>query len=159
LCGIGVTSRIDDTLSPAACSARTADSRPPPGPFTNTMTVRIPKSATFRAAASAAIWAANGVPLREPLKPTEPALDHATTAPCGSVIATIVLLKVAWICATPSGTLRRVRRRRGVAGAGVAPAAAPAPVAGVAVLAVEVGGFAPATPPRAGLCSRFSSAM
>src|SRR6266851_3418064 len=94
LWGIGVTSRIDETLSPAACSARTADSRPPPGPFTKTITVRIPKSATLRAAASAAIWAANGVPLREPLKPTEPALDHATTAPCGSVIATMVLLKV-----------------------------------------------------------------
>jgi hypothetical protein len=90
-----VTSRIEETLSPAACSALTADSLPPPGPLTNTITDRMPKSATLRAAASAAIWAAKGVPLRDPLKPTDPALDHATTAPCGSVMATIVLLKVA----------------------------------------------------------------
>src|SRR5208282_6151144 len=78
LCGIGVTSRIDCTLSPAACIARTADSRPPPGPLTCTTTLRIPTSWAFRAAASAAICAANGVPLREPLNPTEPAVDHAT---------------------------------------------------------------------------------
>ena len=31
LCGIGVTSRIERTSSPAAASARTADSRPEPG--------------------------------------------------------------------------------------------------------------------------------
>ena len=42
----------------------------------------------FRAA-----WvAANGVPLREPLKPIPPALDHATTLPSVSVIVTVVLL-------------------------------------------------------------------
>ena len=34
LCGIGVTSRMSVILNPAACSARSADSRPEPGPFT-----------------------------------------------------------------------------------------------------------------------------
>src|SRR5271168_120063 len=73
LCGIGVTSLIETTLSPEACRARTADSRPPPGPLTCTSTALIPKSDTLRAHASAAICAAKGVPLREPLNPTEPA--------------------------------------------------------------------------------------
>src|SRR5947208_10009650 len=34
LCGSGVTSRITTMCSPAAASARTADSRPEPAPFT-----------------------------------------------------------------------------------------------------------------------------
>jgi hypothetical protein len=46
------------------------------------------------AAASAAIWAANGVDLREPLKPTWPADFQEMTLPWGSVIETIVLLNV-----------------------------------------------------------------
>ena len=46
-------------------------------------------------ALSAACVAANGVPLRDPLKPIPPALDQATTAPSGSVIVMIVLLKEA----------------------------------------------------------------
>src|SRR5438876_10488717 len=60
-----------------------------------------------RALASAATWAANGVLLREPLKPTLPALAHVMTAPSPSVIVTIVLLKLAWMWATPfTPTLR-----------------------------------------------------
>lgn len=35
----------------------------------------------FLAALSAACWAANGVPLREPLKPIAPALDQEITLP------------------------------------------------------------------------------
>src|SRR3989442_2567552 len=42
LCGIGVTSRIDFTSMPTVCSARIADSRPDPGPFTRTSTERNP---------------------------------------------------------------------------------------------------------------------
>src|SRR5688500_15769379 len=42
LCGIGVTSRIDFTSMPIVCSARMADSRPEPGPFTRTSTERTP---------------------------------------------------------------------------------------------------------------------
>src|ERR1700752_3068021 len=42
LCGIGVTSRMERTSIPAAASARTADSRPDPGPLTRTSTLRTP---------------------------------------------------------------------------------------------------------------------
>jgi len=49
----------------------------------------------FRAADSAVTWAAYGVLFRLPLKPLDPALDHAITFPAGSVIVTIVLLNVA----------------------------------------------------------------
>src|SRR6202158_6264684 len=56
----------------------------------------------FLAAASAASWAANGVPMGEPLKPTEPALHHASTFLTGSVIVMMLLLNVEWMCATPS---------------------------------------------------------
>src|SRR5947199_295802 len=75
----------------------------------------MPSSAAFRAAASAATWAAKGVPLREPLKPTEPALDHTITFPWGSVIVMIVLLKVEWMWTTPSDTIRFAFLRRDVA--------------------------------------------
>src|SRR5262249_40490716 len=68
-----------------------------------------PNSIALRAAASAAVWAANGVLLREPLKPALPALDHDTTLPILSVRVTIVLLNVACTCATPMRTSRRSR--------------------------------------------------
>ena len=48
-----------------------------------------------RAQASAATWAAKGVLLREPLKPTLPALAHVITLPSRSLIVMIVLLKLA----------------------------------------------------------------
>src|SRR6266496_6162472 len=88
------------TSSPAACSERIAVSRPEPGPLTNTSTLRMPCSCALRAAFSAAIWAAYGVDLREPLKPTWPADAQAITFPDGSVMVTIVLLKVLlmWAC-------------------------------------------------------------
>ena len=73
-----------------------AASRPAPGPLTNTSTCLSPMSMAFRAAFSAAVCAANGVLLREPLKPTLPALAQETTLPVLSVSVTIVLLKVAW---------------------------------------------------------------
>src|SRR5438067_10741788 len=69
----------------------------------------------FRAHASAVTCAANGVDLREPLKPAEPADSHAITLPSLSVSATIVLLKLVLMCAWPIAmfflTLRRVRPR------------------------------------------------
>ena len=46
----------------------------------------------FLAAASAVTCAANGVDLRDPLKPALPADSQAMTAPSGSVSVTIVLL-------------------------------------------------------------------
>src|SRR6266446_6534384 len=69
----------------------------------------------FRAHASAVTCAANGVDLREPLKPAEPADSHAITLPSLSVSATIVLLKLVLMCAWPIAmfflALRRVRPR------------------------------------------------
>src|SRR5262249_36103174 len=81
---------------------RSALSRPAPGPFTNTATERIPCSCARRAASSAASCAANGVDLREPLKPRAPADDHAMALPLMSVIVTTVLLNVDWMCAVPA---------------------------------------------------------
>src|SRR4029078_8109044 len=101
LCGIGVTSRIDFTSRPAGDSARIADSRPEPGPLTSTSHERIPNALAALVAFSAACVAANGVPLRDPLKPIAPALDHETTAPSASVIVISVLLNDAWMCTKP----------------------------------------------------------
>src|SRR5262245_47151198 len=107
LCGIGVTSLIAEISSPAACSDRIAASRPEPGPFTHTSTRFMPMLSASRALDSAATCAAKGVLLREPLKPTLPALAQVTTLPSPSVIVTIVLLKLACTWATPfTGTLR-----------------------------------------------------
>src|SRR6266446_10187734 len=110
LCGIGVTSRMTTMCKPAAASARTADSRPEPGPFTFTSTLFIPYwSRATPAAASEACCAAYGVPLREPLKPMAPAEDQHITRPSVSVMVICVLLKVAAICTYPCGTTRRSR--------------------------------------------------
>src|SRR5262245_24941829 len=109
-CGIGVTSWMAVISRPTAWSERIAASRPAPGPFTYTSTCFNPISIAFRAAASAAIWAANGVLLREPLKPTLPALAHATTPPILSVSVTIVLLNVACTWAMPVRTSTRSLR-------------------------------------------------
>ena len=57
----------------------------------------------LRAAASAVTCAANGVDLREPLKPAPPADSHAITLPSLSVSDTIVLLKLVLMCACPKG--------------------------------------------------------
>src|SRR3954453_16420295 len=101
---MGVTSRMSEILKPAACSARSADSRPEPGPLTNTEMVRMPWSIAFLAASSAASCAANGVDLREPLKPRTPADAHDTTFPETSVMVTMVLLNVDWMWQMPLWT-------------------------------------------------------
>src|SRR5690242_15333722 len=95
---------MEVTVNPTACSARSADSRPDPGPLTSTSSVRIPCSTAFLAASSAATCAAYGVDLREPLKPIMPALDHEIALPAVSVMVTMVLLKVAATWATPCTT-------------------------------------------------------
>src|SRR6185437_15507753 len=94
LCGTGVMSWIEPTSRPVACSDLMAVSRPEPGPLTKTSTLRMPCSMARRAAASAAICAAYGVDLRDPLNPTWPADAHEMTFPVGSVIEMIVLLNV-----------------------------------------------------------------
>src|SRR5918911_4722983 len=94
LCGMGVRSTIAVTSRPAAWSERIAASRPAPGPRTKTLTWRMPCSMALRAALSAARPAAYGVLLRDPLKPAAPEEPHVSTLPSGSVIVTMVLLKL-----------------------------------------------------------------
>src|SRR5688572_18761631 len=95
------------TVRPAAARARTADSRPLPGPFTRTSTSFTPILIAFTAAFSAAFCAAKGVDLRDPLKPTLPALDQAMVSPRRSLMVTIVLLKLACTWAIALAELRR----------------------------------------------------
>src|SRR3954471_14296680 len=111
LCGTGVTSLMPVTSMPVFCSERIAVSRPEPGPLTTTSTLRTPCSMARRAHCSAAIWAANGVDLRDPLKPTLPAEAHDSTLPSRSVMETIVLLNELLMCATPTVTFLRSRLR------------------------------------------------
>src|SRR5262252_4003005 len=108
LCGIGVTSEMLVIFRPQLLSARTADSRPGPGPPTRTSTFFTPCSCAATPAFSAATWAANGVDLREPRKPQPPAVAHESVLPCRSVMVMIVLLKDAWTCAIASSTFLRV---------------------------------------------------
>src|SRR5689334_724443 len=89
-------------FNPSAFSARTADSRPGPGPLMRTSRFLTPHSCAARPADSAATCAANGVDLREPLKPAPPDVAHESALPCRSVIVMIVLLKDAWMCAFAS---------------------------------------------------------
>ena len=53
---------------------------------------------------------ANGVDLREPLKPTVPADCQEITLPWGSVMLTMVLLNVDLICAAPTAMFLRSER-------------------------------------------------
>src|SRR5580698_3387158 len=61
------------------------------------------------AAFDAACCAANGVPLREPRKPSEPELFQLSVLPAWSVMVTMVLLKLAWMKTSPNGTFFRSR--------------------------------------------------
>src|ERR1700675_1670330 len=127
---------------PEEASARTADSLPAPGPFTRTSTDFMPYwSRATPAAVAAACCAAYGVPLREPLKPTEPAEDQLTARPSGSVSVTMVLLKVAWMQTTPCGTTRFSFFLRNSFFRFDAFAAA-APAAGLAAAAASLGSLA-----------------
>lgn len=102
-------SRITRTSNPAVAKLLTADSRPDPGPATCTETVRSPLSFALLAAVRAACCAAKGVPFLDPRKPSDPALDQEIVLPTRSVMVTMVLLKVAWICTIPSGMCFRSR--------------------------------------------------
>ena len=79
-----------------------AVSRPEPGPFTKTSTFFMPCSCARLAACSAAICAAYGVDLRDPLKPTSPDEAQEMTAPVVSVMDTMVLLNVLLMWAWPT---------------------------------------------------------
>src|SRR5262245_61633146 len=110
LCGSGVTSSMALITNPAACRAVMADSRPEPGPLTRTSSSLRPNLVAFSAAVSAARWAAKGVLLRLPLKPTVPAEAKQRVSPLVSLMVTIVLLNVALMWAMPRLTLRRALR-------------------------------------------------
>src|SRR6202166_1286863 len=99
---------------PQALSARTADSRPGPGPPTRTSTFLTPCSCAAVPAFSAATCAANGVLLREPRKPQPPEVAQDRVLPCRSVIVMMVLLKLACTCAIPSSTFLRTFFRAGL---------------------------------------------
>jgi hypothetical protein len=70
----------------------------------------MPWSCALRAASSAASCAANGVDLREPLKPRTPDDAHATVLPLTSVIVMRVLLKVELMWTMPVATFFLTRR-------------------------------------------------
>src|SRR5665213_1730300 len=95
------------TFKPQVLSARTADSRPGPGPPTRTSTFLTPCSCAAVPAFSAATWAANGVLFLEPRKPQPPEVAQESVLPCRSVIVMIVLLKEACTCAIASSTFLR----------------------------------------------------
>src|SRR6202166_1802355 len=101
-------------LSPQPFKARTADSRPGPGPITRTSTFFTPCSCAALPARSAATCAANGVDLREPRKPQPPEVAQDSVLPCRSVIVMIVLLKDACTCAIASSTFLRTFFRAGL---------------------------------------------
>src|SRR6185312_12566442 len=107
LCGMGVTSEMLVIFKPQLFSARTADSRPGPGPPTRTSTFFTPCSCAATPAFSAATCAAKGVLLREPRKPQPPDVAQDRVLPWRSVIVMIVLLKEAWTCAIASSTFLR----------------------------------------------------
>src|SRR5207245_78566 len=86
----------------------TADSLPAPGPFKFTSHSFIPKVIASRPAFWAATVAAKAEDFREPTKLAFPAEAQEMTLPARSVIVMIVLLKVAFTCAIPAGTVRRV---------------------------------------------------
>src|SRR4030088_3690939 len=115
---MGVTSAMLPILSPMALSARTADSRPGPGPLMPTSMFLTPHSCAARPARSAATCAAKGVDLREPLKPALPEVAHESVLPWRSVMGVMVLLNDACTCATPSETffLTFLRARAGGGG-------------------------------------------
>ena len=77
LCACGDVLDAEDLEARGLEQRRIAVSRPEPGPLTNTSTFWRPCSIPLRAALSAVTWAANGVDLREPLNPAEPADSHA----------------------------------------------------------------------------------
>src|SRR5512134_2772347 len=64
---MGVTSAMLPILRPIAFSARTADSRPGPGPLMRTSMFLTPHSCAARPQRSAATCAANGVDVRDAL--------------------------------------------------------------------------------------------
>src|SRR5215470_4673215 len=119
-------------FKPQLLSARTADSRPGPGPPTRTSTFFTPCSCAALPAFSAATCAAKGVDLREPRKPQPPEVAQESVFPWRSVMVMMVLLKEACTWAMPSRTFLRA-----FFGFFAPPAAAAAPVVPAAAAASD----------------------
>src|SRR5918995_97439 len=111
LCGWPVTSFMESTSMPMDWKVRAAMSLPEPWPLTSISTRLTPWSMALFATLSAVIWAANGVLLRLPLKPRDPADSQAITLPSWSLTETMVLLKELFMWTTPVVTFLRTRRR------------------------------------------------
>ena len=94
--------------TPDDCKPVMALSRPEPGPLTRTSISRTPNFDARSEQVSAALCAANGVLLRLPLNPTVPAVAQHNTSPAGSVMVTIVLLKLALMYAMARVTFLRI---------------------------------------------------
>src|SRR4029079_7071498 len=110
LCACGETSFTPRISRPAAWSERIAVSRPDARPLTKTSTFCRPCAMPLRAHESAVTCAANGVDLREPLNPAEPADSQTITLPSVSVSVTIVLLNDVLMCAWPMAMFFLTRR-------------------------------------------------
>jgi len=82
-------------LRPSAFRARTADSRPGPGPLMRTLEILHPTLLCGAAGLLGSNLAANGVDFLEPLKPAAPEVAHAKALPWRSVMVTMVLLNEA----------------------------------------------------------------
>src|SRR4029077_11408389 len=91
------------------------------------------------AAFEAACCAANGVPLRDPRKPSDPELFHEITLPAISVMVTMVLLKDACTCTSPWGTCLRSFFLKVFFLPFFSGAAAPPAAAGFAIISVSSG--------------------
>src|SRR5690606_1039885 len=91
-------------FKPSAFNARTAESRPGPGPLIRTSRFLTPHSCAARPACSAATCAAKGVDLRDPLNPAPPDVAQDRAFPCRSVMVMMVLLNEACTWAMPSAT-------------------------------------------------------
>ena len=96
---------------PELAMVRIALSRPPPGPFTNTFTLRKPASKATLLQSCAAICAAYGVFFLEPRNPILPALLQEITWPAVLVSEIMMLLKDALMCASPVASTLTVRLR------------------------------------------------
>src|SRR3989344_5764542 len=92
LCGIGVTSCMDNISNPWFANDRIAASRPEPTPRTNTWICIGPDFLSFSVNAPTIFEAANGVAFLGPENPSDPADAHASTFPFSSVTVTTVLL-------------------------------------------------------------------
>ena len=95
---------MDVTRKPTCCKDAMADSLPGPGPLTLISTSRTPLRMAVLAQFKAACWAAKGVLLRAPLKPTQPAELRQIVSPSTSVKVINVLLNVAFMYTTARAT-------------------------------------------------------